>query len=179
LPKTPDWIIEPQAGIGPIRFGMRADEVARHLGPVEFVREIGDGKGRPRKGSFTELRSATKLPVLTYEASGLVLADFMKSARTLSLDGLLLFAEPRQAIIDRLIATSSNVYRSFEGYDFLDYGLTMLSAENARGTARSGHWNIGVFARGYRDALMRDGQEHGIGHFIKGGPTVGRQVREP
>ncbi len=166
---APDWIIKPYAGVGPLRFGMTPEEAEAVIGPHETRRNDGDARGRQLEGSFTEFRKGTNIPVLSYVSGKLKLIDFMKGAKTLALGDLVLFGQGRQAIIDALLDGSTNVFETFEGYQFLDYGITMLSAENARGSVQSGHWNIGVFDAGYFDRNIRDSLDEDMGRFVKGG----------
>ena len=153
-----DWVITPQVGVGPLRLGMAAEEVAAILG--DPVKRIDKAKGFL---AFYE-QIPRKLPVLLFEAGKLVLIDFVKETRSLRLDDLYLFKLKRQETIDALMERSATVFEDFEGYQFLDLGLSMSSAKNFRSES-----NIGLTKPRYFEKLRQRQLEGGRGRYVKGG----------
>lgn len=178
-----DWLIDPYQGVGPIRFGMTAEAVADILGASSETKPgaslSGNAKQAKAAKPLTEFRTDPKtktllknVPVVHYEHDQVVMLDFLKTATTLRLGDMPLFEGKRQTVIDTLIDQSTTVFETFEGYLFLDVGLSMMSAENARGSASSGTWNIGVYAnRQHFDALIKECLADELGEYIKGGPN--------
>lgn len=157
--KAHDWAIEPYVGVGPIRFGMSPAQVAEVLGqPVVENKRV--------RGSlaFYEM-PAKKLPVVIFESRKVALIDFTHFAKKLRLGDIYLFKEKRQPIIDKLIERSTCVFENFEGYDFLDFGVSLSNARNFRDQK-----NIGAYRRGYFDELIARQTGGGRGRYIKGGP---------
>ncbi|MDQ8755165.1 hypothetical protein RCO27_02880 [Sphingosinicella sp. LHD-64] len=163
-----EWVIDPYVGVGPLRFGMNATEVAAIMGPPEQILERTEPREDEREQSRPVLNEYRKLggtiePVIEYVAGRVTLIDFPKNTRNLLLDGEDLFKTKRQALIDHLIARSDNVFETFEGFIFLDFGLSLCSAENFRSEP-----NIGLFARGTSDANIRFMLAEDLGEFVKG-----------
>lgn len=172
-----DWTIEPYVGAGPLKFGMSPADVAAILGPPESTSEISasfalagqDDMAEAFRDRTTEVRVGadrkTILPKLDYVKGKLVSIDFSPSTRDLELNGTRLFKlKPKERIV-QLIESSGTVFQSFNGYIFLDFGLSMASVENARSNP-----TICVFAKGDFDSLIKDDLEEEMGRYIKGGP---------
>lgn len=157
-PSKIDWAVAPKIGVGPLRLGMSPEEVAAILG--EPVKRIEKAKG------FLEFRETipSKLPVLLFEAGKLVMIDFVKQTRSLRLDDLYLFKLKRQETIDALTERATTVFEDFEGYHFLDFGLSMSSAKNFRSEA-----NIGLTKPRYFEKLRQRQLDGGRGRYVKGG----------
>lgn len=174
-----DWTIEPYVGAGPLKFGMSPAEVAEILGPPESTSKISasfalagqDDMAEEFKDRTTEVRigadKKTILPKLDYVREKLVSIDVGPATKELELNGTKLFKLKPKERIEHLIESSGTVFQSFNGYIFLDYGLNMASAENARSNP-----TICVFATGEFDSLIKDDIEEDMGRYIKGGAVA-------
>lgn len=174
-----DWTIEPYVGAGPLKFGMSPAQVAEILGPPESTSEVSasfaaagqDDLADKFKDRTAEVRVGadrkTILPKLEYVAGKLVSIDVGPATKELELNGTKLFKLKPRERIEHLIESSDAVFQSFNGYIFLDYGLNMASAENARSNP-----TICVFAKGEFDSLIKEDLDDEMGRYIKGGAVA-------
>jgi hypothetical protein len=121
-----DWKIEPQIGVGPLKFGMSPEEVAAILRPPEHTDKIANNfVGLPDmqkryKNDIVEYRIfgnvATMKPTITYRSAKTVNVAFDKIHDTLSLGSMNLFSTSRSKVIDKLSELSKNVISTNNDY---------------------------------------------------------------
>jgi hypothetical protein len=169
------WTVDPYIGVGPIRFGMTPKEVEAILGPVVETKDHSKFKGlqpflmEHNKGFVTEFREvvAKSEPIIPYKFGEVVLIDFYKDCKSLKFREINLFKESKRKIIDKLSSISENIFLTFEGFIFLDFGIMLSSAENFNSNP-----NIGMTKLGYNDPQIENLMANNLGKFIKGGLTA-------
>lgn len=154
---------------------MTTDQVAEILGPPETTHDVADSfatqpdLAKKMEGRTQEIRIfdnvKTMAPSISYEEGLLLDIDFAPNHTSLSLRGVALIGGSRQKVIDRLTDMSETVFETFDGFLFLDFGLSMSSAANAKTNPP-----INVFARGSFDDYIAEDLADDMGRYIKGGP---------
>ena len=139
-----DWKIEPQVGVGPLKFGMSPAEVATILGLAERTLKIADKFiGMPElkkkfKDDTSEYRMfgdvKTMKPTISYRSNKMNYISFEKSHDTLSIFGMNLFKTTRSKVIERLTTESKSVLITDNEYTlyFMDLGISMANIKPSR-----------------------------------------------
>jgi hypothetical protein len=158
-----DWKIEPQIGVGPLKFGMSPEEVAAILGPTEHTDKIANNfVGLPElqkryKNDVAEYRIfgdvTTMKPTVTYRSGKMVNAAFDKIHNTLSLNGMNLFKTSRSKVIEKLMELNKNVISTNNEYTlyFMDTGINLANTMFARKESLIAVWRTEVYDYLYND----------------------------
>lgn len=153
-----DWIILPNEGIGPVRFGMTADEVMR------AVPSIGPATHRDTQwdGSVRESR-AVEIPSFTFESGKLTGIGLWHRTTGVSFDGMAVFQDRPEAVIRRLYDRNGRALYDAGDLLFVRLGVDtggfwsgdlhrFLDPEAGDDEART----VALFAPGAFDAMLNE-----------------------
>jgi hypothetical protein len=108
------WEIVPYVGVGPLKFGMTADQVEQILGPPGRVRVNGDRRRESR---------ARGMPVIHYVAGVASEIEVFREMRNLGLGGIRLFSEPGRDVLKKLEAANGGALESVGCVLFENLGI--------------------------------------------------------
>ncbi|MGF1462873.1 MAG: hypothetical protein ACFB2Z_06875 [Maricaulaceae bacterium] len=135
-----DWILDPLVSVGPLRFGMSPDEVAKVIGPPQkSVRAEDEYRNDPDDlaafaGWSWEHRLDTQkpFPELGYIENQLVEADFFPEHGRLLLDSVSLLDTKRKDVLLFLFSKGGDIYDSGGAILFTSLGLALAPPRLAR-----------------------------------------------
>ncbi|MGF1462874.1 MAG: hypothetical protein ACFB2Z_06880 [Maricaulaceae bacterium] len=154
-----DWILDPLVSVGPLRFGMSPDEVAKVIGPPEDAITAEDQyQDDPYQlalftGYAWEHRAHLDpaYPELSYCENKLIEVDIWPDHGPLILDGKSLFKSRRKDVLRFLFSKGGDVYKNFGAVLFTSLGITLAPPRYAREEP-----SITVFAEGAFDPLIQE-----------------------
>lgn len=109
--------IQPNVGVGSLKFGMTADEVAAEIGIPDCIEDEGD--------EIRELREKNDLHVVyAKDGTGVVEMGFGRGVKLLQYDGMYVFKEKPLDILKHIVGLGNEPYESNGFLVFLDIGIT-------------------------------------------------------
>lgn len=112
-----EWKIESFRGMGPIKFGMSADDVKEKIGPVLRTR-----KGL-RADSFTEFR-AVDIPIIRYRNGVVSEIEAFHDVRSVSLEEVYIFEGRGSTVLRELEKLNGGALQSVGVVLFVNLGIT-------------------------------------------------------
>lgn len=158
-----DWKIEPQIGVGPLKFGMSLSDVEAVLGPAERSLKIADNFiGLPElqkkfRNDIAEYRIfgnvLTMKPTISYRSGKLVNIGFEKIHDTLSIDGMNLFKTSRSKVITKLSTYCKNIISTNNDYTiyFMEIGINLANVQFSKKEPQISVWKSELYEDLYND----------------------------
>jgi hypothetical protein len=152
-----DWKINPQIGVGSLKFGMSPEEVAVVIGPAERTLKIADNfVGLPElqkkfRNDIAEYRIfgniATMNPTVSFRSGKLINVGFEKIHNTLSLNGMNLFNTSRRKVIEKLTDSCKKVLMTDNEYTlyFMDLGINLANVNFSKKEPQIAVWSGGLY----------------------------------
>ncbi|TDS17303.1 hypothetical protein [Sphingobacterium paludis] len=115
--------IQPYVGVGPLKFGMTQEEVAKKLGKPDSIRDQGDEIRESRAGHDLQV-------VYAKNGGGIVEMGFGSGIRSLHYDGIYVFEEKPLDVLTHITASGSKIYELLGFLVLLDMGITFTAFHN-------------------------------------------------
>lgn len=167
-----NWQIVPYGSVGPLSFGMSAEDVEALLGPPVTVQRnpmpetASDRLQEAYAGYVIEFRLkdpfASSMPTVHFEDGKLVAVDLFEFHRTAELQGFRLFENSKEQAVAFMTQNSKEYVKLIDGFVFTDFGISV--GDDSR-------WEesppINVFARGQFDDAIAESIEAGEGRLVR------------
>ena len=109
--------IQPYVGVGPLKFGMTADEVAAEIGLPDCIEDEGD--------EIREFREKNDFHVVyAKDGTGVVEMGFGSGVKLLQYDSMYVFKETPLDVLKHIVGLGNKPYESLGFLVFLDIGIT-------------------------------------------------------
>ena len=150
--------IQPYVGVGPLKFGMTQEEVAKKLGKPDSIRDHGDEIRESREGHGLQV-------VYAKNGDGIVEIGFSSGIKSLQYDGIYVFQEKPLDVLKHITASGSKIYELLGFLVLLDIGITFTAFHNVDDNSEhedNGEKAVTVFKLGRWDNLRDRLSEYNI-----------------